>query len=104
MRMHYEVREFATGKSQPMLGCSDAFSCKDMLKEMGFKWNSMKRQWEKAVSKDEVTTLFFQLAVACKMNEDDIANSWQFIPADIAEIEPSEEAAKAYADYIGYEI
>lgn len=104
MRMHYEVREFANGKTQPMLACSDCYSCKDTLKEMGFKWNPMKRQWEKAVSENEVTTLFFQIVVACKMDEDDIANSWAFLPKDIADVEPSEETVKAYADYMGYEI
>lgn len=104
MRMRYEVREFANGKTQPMLACSDCYSCKDTLKEMGFKWNPMMRQWEKAVAKNDITTLFFQVVVACKMNENDIANSWVYIPDDIAEIEPSEESAKAYADYMGYEI
>lgn len=102
LKVRYEKRYGMNGnlhKSQTLIVCDGAYECKDILKEMGFRWNSMGRSWEKKTTDESFMTEFAKVVVSCGMTYDDVIDALQFIPESVPST-VDEDAQAAYKEYM----
>lgn len=103
MHVYYENRFGVNGdpnKSQTLIVCRDAYDHKESLKEMGYRWNSIGKSWEKKTTDESFMTEFVKTVVSCGMTYDDVLNAFPFIPESIRNSSIEEKALDSYNDYM----
>lgn len=67
MKLHYDARN-------DHIYCTHAYDCKDILKEMGFRWNSIGKAWfiNRPKNNVELGNMVCDLYINCKMDYFDL--------------------------------
>lgn len=76
MKMYYDERN-------DHIYCTDAYDCKDILKGMGFRWNSIGKAWFITRPQD-LGNMICDIFVECKMDYFDFCEFIAMLPENIA--------------------
>lgn len=82
MKMYYDKRN-------NHIYCNDAYSCKESLKALGFRWNSMQKVWFIDCPKDMTVlgNLICDVFVDCKMDYCDFCDFLAVIDREVGQID-----------------